>query len=339
MAKVDAPPTVENTEAGTQKGTVSQVNVTLEDLSRFASVVQEGAKSAVDSAAKYFGIPELYSGAEGDNSAATVNGPKQDRPEKDFDPRAGGGCFGDIPPPPGLIKSGAGKDFPALNALRRTDSLDLGKMSFELNKLGPGVEKRASFEDAMKEMAEDFPESFKSSQDLMRAAFRMAQTGDLDVNQVRDLAQRAAREFAQDASGQAAQRMRAISEQLHRDYGISINIGQKGLEIRNDAQGQSASMIVFDQHGNITARTNVAPGGIPRTVSAEEALKNIAATRFRNAFGGQVGEQGHVPQKNMSSPADVTRNTASNYDSSDIAYERALQEALRKGVFEKIGQK
>ncbi len=147
----------------------------------------------------------------------------------------------------------------------------------------PEVAKRAKFEDAMQDMAEDFPDSFRDSQELFKAAFKMAQTGDFNPEQVKELAQRAAKEFAENPNGEAAQRFRAISEQLRDDYGVNIDIGRKGLEIRNNAEGENASLLLIDQNGKVTAKTNI-NGSDPHTVNAKVALANIAQTRREHAF-------------------------------------------------------
>lgn len=432
MANGDAPPRA-NDSVTPVKESHPQVQVSIEDVKEFLSTVKEGVSGVVDTATRLFGAPEIVgaagttTGAEGEvNPGLTPHGGKQGKPVIDFNPSAGGGCFGDIPSEEGVGPShtggkipldlqgleteSSGRETPALTkpvlehsgskpnpprnpsedggcfggipgeegvgpthsggkinldlnkpatagdtigghagpapsrppvtepvskpvdaeqtgemvmnavtklakSIQKLDGEDISKIAstlFDWNKLTksevrdypketseipsaldrhrPEIEKRARFDDAMKDMAEDFPDTFQASQELMQEAFRLAQTGDLDVNQMRDLAQRAAKEFAEDPSGEAAQRFRALSEQLQKDYGVNINIGQRGLEIRNESQGENASMIRFDQHGNMTAKTNVAPGGTPQTVPAEEALKNITETRRQNAFDNEKTE-------------------------------------------------
>ncbi len=426
MANGDAPPRA-NDSVTPVKESQPQVQVSIEDVKEFLSTVKEGVSDVVDTATRLFGAPEIVgatgttTGAEGEvNPGLTPHGGKQGKPVIDFNPSAGGGCFGDIPSEEGVGPShtggkipldlqgseteSSGRETPAptrpvlehsgskpvpprnpsegggcfglpddegggpsssdgktglnLNrpatagdtngghagtapssppapepgadqtservmsavtklaeSIKTLDREDISKIAstlFDWNKLTksevrdypketseipsgldrhrPEIEKRARFDDAMKDMAEDFPDTFQASQELMQAAFRSAQTGDLDVNQMRDLAQRAAREFADDPSGEAVQRLRAISEQMKKDYAISINIGKNGLEIRNESEGENASMIRFDQHGNMTAKTNVAPGGTPQTVPAEVALKNITETRRQNAFDNEKEE-------------------------------------------------
>ncbi len=416
MATGDAPSRVDE-KVYSAKDSTTPVHVTNEEFQSYTAVV-EGTKEMVDTAAKFFGMPEIFGGGEAKpvgEAGLNHSGGKQGTPPIDFNPSAGGGCFGDIPteegvhiggkisldlnktdsessggetPAPGrpLLEHSGSKPNPPRNpsegggcfgdippeggvgptnsggktnldlnklattgdtmgghagpapsrppvtepvskptgemvmsavtkiaeSIKNLDREDISKIAstlFDWNKLTksevvesrketseipdglnryrPEVEKRARFNDAMTDLSEDFPDTFQASQELMQEAFTAAQLGDLDINHMRDLAQRAAKEFAEDPSGEAAQRFRAISEQLQKDYGVNINIGQKGLEIRNEAEGERASMIRFDQHGNMTARTNVAPGGIPQTAPVEDALKNITETRKQNAFDNQ----------------------------------------------------
>lgn len=148
----------------------------------------------------------------------------------------------------------------------------------------PDVAKRERFDNAMERMAHDFPESFQASQKLMQAAYDLAAGGELDTNQMRELAQESAREFAANPNSEAAKRLREISEQLKVDYGISVELGKKGLEIRNDGWGADSSLVRFDQYGNMTAMTNTAPGLRPQDASVEHAMKNISQTRIQHAF-------------------------------------------------------
>ncbi|MBX9952986.1 MAG: hypothetical protein K2Y39_27680 [Candidatus Obscuribacterales bacterium] len=355
MPKGDTPsPEKNNREVVSAKDSAPQVAVSFEDLTQFASTIKEQAKTAVDSAAQFFGMPEIFDAAEakpviaGSGSregevlaGGAAGGAKQGKPVIDFDPSSGGGCFGEIQAPRGKDRSG-GKVISVINDWKKTDNADVKDISKTLsvlpdsfNGMRPEVEKRARFEDAMKDMAKAVPEGFEASQELMQAAFKAAQTGNIDVNQMRDLAQRAAREFAQNPSGEAAQRMRAISEQLHKDYGINISIGQKGVEISNEAEGDKASLIRFDQHGNMTARADVAPGGNPHSVSAEEALGNIARTRRQHALDNSergvvekvIPTDGKVLRPSEPSPMEKPLDKGGPIK----VYEQALQEAERLG--------
>jgi hypothetical protein len=357
MAKGDAtPPQKEARDVAPVKDSTSQVSVSFEDMKDYASAAVESLGKAADAGVQFLGRLDLFDSAPakptdtaatggelGVNPGGAIHGDRQGKPPIDFDPSAGGGCFGDIPTPEGVHTDLGGKINPAINDWIKHDNSDKGDLSKRTSEVSddllrsrPEVEKRARFESAMKDMAKAFPDSFQASQELMQAAFRAAQTGDLDVNQMRDLAQRAAKEFAEDPSGEAAQRMRAISDQLQKDYGINVSIGKKGLEIRNQAEGAEASMVRFDQHGNVTAKVNVGPGGSPEAVSAEEALGNIAETRrqhvFDNVRSDLVGKLETVGDrlKNPSESSPMRKPIPK--DVPIKVYEQALQDAMRQGT-------
>ncbi|MCC7527431.1 MAG: hypothetical protein IT342_02845 [Candidatus Melainabacteria bacterium] len=148
----------------------------------------------------------------------------------------------------------------------------------------PEVEKRQRFNEAMAAIAEDFPDSFQASQELMQAAFKMAQTGKFDRDDLAGLARNSAKEFADDPNGDAARRFRELSEQLKADYGISITLGSQGLEITNEAKGTSASMVRVDENGVTTGNIDIGPGGTGASVPVEVAVKNIMETRRQNAL-------------------------------------------------------
>lgn len=160
----------------------------------------------------------------------------------------------------------------------------VSEITRDLDKYRPEVAKRAKFNEAMAALAEDFPDSFQASQELMQAAFKMAHTGKFDRDDLSQLAQDAAKEFADDPNGDAAKRFRALSEQLKADYGINITMGSKGLEITNEAEGTTASMVRVDGNGVMTGNIDIGPGGTGASVPPEVALKNIVETRREHAL-------------------------------------------------------
>ncbi len=118
MANGDAPPRA-NDSVTPVKESHPQVQVSIEDVKEFLSTVKEGVSGAVDTATRLFGAPEFFgaagitTGAEGEvNPGLTPHGGKQGKPVIDFNPSAGGGCFGDIPAEEGVGPSHTGGKIP-----------------------------------------------------------------------------------------------------------------------------------------------------------------------------------------------------------------------------------